>query len=180
MKIILATPLYPPDIAEPAPYTKEVATRLGKRHEVTTIAYGRLPEKTPGVKIISVDKRTPLPIRLVVYSFALWRAARRADVIYAQNGPSVELPVGIVARITGVPLIVRVGDELAHQYAQKKTLRRFIERFAFGRAAQFITDTPQVRPEMSPLEPRPDEAFKKYERSWDAHLQVLDDSFRHA
>src|SRR3989344_9051256 len=41
MKIVLATALYPPDIAPPAPYVKELATRLAANHEVTIVTYGR-------------------------------------------------------------------------------------------------------------------------------------------
>ena len=179
MKIVLATPLYPPDIAEPAPYVKELARRLAPDHQVTVLAYGRLPEKVPGVTIVAADKRHPLLVRLFLYTIALWRAARSADLIYAQNGPSIELPVAVVNFFLRRPLMARWGDEAAHAYAQKKFMRRTMERLAFG-GAKTVMDSPLPRPEILPLEPRPTAALAAWEESWQAHVRELTQQFHDA
>lgn len=180
MKVVLATPLYPPEIAEPAPYMKELAKRLAKLHEVTIVAYARLPEKIPGVSIITIDKRQPLPIRLFAFLRALWQATRCVDVVYAENGASVELPSGIIARLGRRPLIMHLGDRAAHKRAHKNSFLRNIEHFALSRAARVITDMPIARPEILPLEPYPAEAFAAYEESWSTHLRALEDAFNYA
>jgi len=172
MKIVLATPLYPPDIAEPAPYVKELAQRLSKTHQVTLVAYGRLPEQIPGVRIVAIDKRAPLPLRLIAYVRALRKAAKDADVVYAQNGPSVELPLLFVSTRT----VFHIGDTAAHVYAARHLLRRTLERLAMRRA-QLVTEQPLVRPEVLPLEPRPDAALQAWEESWSAHLKTLERAF---
>ena len=172
MKIVLATPLYPPDIAEPAPYVKELARRLAPDHQVTVLAYGRLPEKVPGVTIVAIDKRRPLPVRLFLYTIALLRAARSADIVYTQNGPSVELPVAVVNFFLRRPLVARWGDEAAHTYAQKKFMRRTVERLAFG-GAKIVTGSPLPRPEILPFEPQPTDALAAWEESWQMHLREL-------
>ena len=141
MKIVLATPLYPPEIAEPAPYVKELAKRLSGRHAVTIVAYTRLPEKVSGVSIIVVDKHKPLFIRLVVYFFTLLRAAWHADIVYAMNGASVELPAALVALVTRRPFVFHIGDSVAHERAKQKQLLRFIERFAFARTKEVTVPT---------------------------------------
>jgi len=179
MKIVLATPLYPPDIAEPAPYVKELATRLASSHEVVVVTYGRLPEQIPGVRIVSVDKRRPLPLRLLSYTAALLRAARGADVIYAQNGPSVELPLVIVLRIVRAPLVMRMGDAAAHAYAAHHPLRKFVERLALRRG-RVIEGAPGARPEILPFAPRPDAALAAWETAWRSHLSDLTSTFTHA
>ena len=59
MTLVLASPLYPPDLAEPAPYTKELARRLSTTHTVIVVAYGRLPEKVPGARNKTLKKPKP-------------------------------------------------------------------------------------------------------------------------
>jgi hypothetical protein len=180
MKLVLATPLYPPDIAEPAPYVKELAKRLALTHEVTIVTYGRLPEKVPGVRIVAIDKRQPLFARLFKYTFALAHEARRADLVYAQNGAATELPVGIVTRLTRTPLVLHYADTAAHAHAAQSRLYGAIERFA-ARAARGVTDDmPLPRPEILPLKPKPEAAFAEYETSWAAHLAEVTSLLNHA
>lgn len=179
MKIIIATPLYPPDTAETAVYVKELAKRLNGQHEMTVITYGRIPEKVEGIKIISVSKKYPLPIRLILYTFALWKAAPKTEIVYVQNGPSVELPVGIISLITGKNIIMHMVDKISRERASKNRLRNGIENFVFKRAKKIITDTPLPRPEILPFEAKPEEQFTKYENSWNTHIKMLNEIFKH-
>jgi hypothetical protein len=180
MKIVVATPLYPPEIAAPAPYVKELARRLSARHQVTIVTYAQLPEQIPGVRIIAVPKRHVLVARLLQYFFSLWRAVRSADVLYAENGTSVELPAGIVALLSRKPLIVHWGDRAARERAAHSSILRLIERFARARAKEAIADIPLSRPEILPLEPKPEIELKAWETSWAMHLSTLEKLFSHA
>ena len=177
MRIILATPLYPPDVAQPAPYVKELATRLREVHTVTVVAYGHLPEKIDGVHIVVVSKNRPLPLRLLAYTAALWRAALGADVIYAQNGASVELPAGLVALMSRRPLILCFGDVPAHARAAKSYYLTTVERFALNRSRAAVRNIPLARPEILPFEPMPEAQLQAYERSWNSHLKSLESLF---
>jgi hypothetical protein len=179
MKLVLATPLYPPDIAEPAPYIKELARRLAQEHEVTVVAYGHLPEAIEGVRIISVDKRHPLLFRLVAYMLVLGRTALRADIVYVENGASVELPASIVSFLVRARMIFHIGDAAAHRRAAESGVHGALERFARARADVTIMDAPAPRPEILPFVPAPVEALAAYERSWNAHLQELTGAFAH-
>ncbi len=179
MKIVIATPLYPPEIAEPAPYVKELARRLAKNHQVTVIIFGHLPEKIPGVSFICINKLHPLPMRLLCFSFALWKAALNADVIYAENGASVELPAGFVTFFTRRPLIIHIGDPIACKKAEKKLLLKYIKRFALKCARQTINNTPLPRPEILPFMPNPQSELGAYNKSWNAHINILENIFTH-
>lgn len=117
MKIIIATPLYPPDIAEPAPYVKELAKNLRHKHDITVVAYANNPEKISRVKIVAVSKRDWLPVRLIKYTLALYKASKGTDVIYVQNGPSVDFPAIIVGKITGINVIIRFSHDKAWERA---------------------------------------------------------------
>lgn len=180
MRVILATPLFPPDIGGAAPYSKELAERLAKAgHAVTVVTYGHLPEPVEGVEIIPVDKRQPLPVRLFRFASELRQAVRRADIIYAENGPSVEVPLLLTLLFSRTPLIFHIGDPAAHEYAQQHFLRRMIENLVIRRAKTVIEEKPHERPEILPFQPYPQEELDAYERSWNAHMRKLTNTFTH-
>jgi hypothetical protein len=179
MKIVLATPLYPPDIAQPAPYVKELAKRLGANNEVTIVAYGRLPEKVPGVTILVVDKRSALPIRLFKFLITLVAEARKADILYAQNGASVELPLVLATFFMRTPVIFCISDKAVHKYNSKHALRRLIEQLAERHSRTVVKEIPPERPEILPFGPQPTEEQETYETAWEAHLEMLRRIFNH-
>jgi hypothetical protein len=180
MKIVLATPLYPPDVAWPAPYIKELARRLAPIHEVTVVAYGDLPEQVERVRIVATDKRRPLPLRLMAYTRALWHAAKAADLIYAENGASVELPLSLVSLFVRTPIVMHLGDERAHQKAGSSIALHVIEKIAQAHAKKVVADSPAARPEVLPFAPYPTNGLAAYEASWQKHLEELADLFVYA
>lgn len=174
MKIVIATALYPPDIAEPAPYIKELAKRLAKKHDVTVVSYGYLPEKISGVSFVSVDKRNPLVIRLLQFTFELLRAMQNADVLYAENGASVELPMILVSLIRWKRYILHIGDKEAHARVGKRIIPNIIETIAYWRAHKVLDEMPTERPEILPFENTHQEALDSFEKSWEEHLEKLE------
>lgn len=177
MKIVIATPLYPPDIEETAAYVKELARRLSLEHFVTIVAYGAIPEEVPSVRIVVVSKRLPILLRLIAYTFALMREARRANLIYAQNGASVELPSAIATLITRTPLIMHTADPRAYQAAHQNLLRFLVQRSVYWLARVVVTDMPLPKPEILPFGPPANTAA--FEESWKQHSQLLAASFTH-
>ncbi len=132
MKIILATPLYPPEIGGPATYVKELAQRLREKYEIVIVAYASTSEKIPGTTLITVSKRRPLPVRLLKYTITLFHAARGAEVIYVQNAAAAGLPAIIVGKLRRIPVVVKfVGDEAWERATQlrytTKSLQEFLE-----------------------------------------------------
>lgn len=130
VKIILATPVYPPEIGGPATYTKELATRLKSKHEIVIVAYASTSEIIPGTTLFVASKRRPLPLRLFKFTFDLFRAARGADVIYVQNAMAAGLPAAIVSRMRGIPLVLKfVGDEAWERASQERRTKKRLEEF---------------------------------------------------
>lgn len=130
MKIILATPLYPPEIGGPATYVKELAERLRDEHEITIVAYASTSEKVPGTKLITVSKRRLLPVRLLKFTYVLYKAAQNADVIYVQNAVAAGLPAVLVKALTGIPVVVKfVGDEAWERASQLRETSKQLEEF---------------------------------------------------
>jgi hypothetical protein len=175
MKIVLATPLFPPDIAEPATYIREIALRLATRkHQVVVATYGRLPEEIPGVSIVAVDKRMPLPLRIFSFFFALKRALRDADALFAENGPSTELVAGLLARVTRVPLIAHLGDARALARSESGLIPSLTLSFFTRGACLVLREPPQERPEILPFSPRPEAELSAYEAWWTKHIETIE------
>ncbi len=122
MKIVLATPLYPPELASPAGYVKDISLLLATRHEVTVVAYGTMGEKVPGVTLVGVNKKNRLLVRLFYYTVALYRATHKADIIYTQNGIAASLPAIIVGRLRKIPVVLRFVEDEAWRRATKQHL----------------------------------------------------------
>ena len=125
-------------------YVKELAARLVNAHQVTVVTYARIPEKVAGVHIVSTSKQRPLPIRLLIYTLLLLRACRSVDVLYAQSGSSVGLPVVIVRLLRRIPLVVHVIEDEAWKRAvdeqlTKKPLGDFLAEPEGTQKIRFIT-----------------------------------------
>jgi len=173
MRIVIATPLYPPDTAPQASYVKELATRLGTLLQVTIVAYGSYPEAIPGVRIVPVSKHQPKLLRLLAFFWILYRETRNAEVLYAENGPSAELPVGLLVRLIRLKLVVHLGDQPAHLRAAR------LEHFMTSRASNIVSEIPLPRPEILPFTLYPEEALRAYEASWQEHIAMLTTLFTH-
>jgi hypothetical protein len=171
MKIVVVAPFFPPDVESPAPYVKTLVAKLAAQHEVTVVLYGHLPERVPGVRFVCTDKRRPLVPRLSAYTRALLATMRNADVVYAENGPSVELPILIASFLTRTPYVLHEGDLRARKVAHSSFgLRHVLTRLVIRRAAKLVESLPHERPELLPFAPEPTEVLAAYHTSWDTHL----------
>ncbi|HEX8947032.1 MAG TPA: hypothetical protein VF829_02355 [Candidatus Paceibacterota bacterium] len=170
MRIIIATPLYPPEIGSAAVYAKELARRLAEHHEITIVAYARHPEQVPGVTVIEIDKQQSRLARIFTFRKALAQAAKNADAIIAINGASVEFPVLLGST---APVVFCVADKAAHEHGG------LLERLAFARARSVIMEVPDSKPEILPLEPEPTDAIAAWDAAWDAHVHSLEQILDH-
>jgi len=130
MKIVVATPIYPPEIGGPATYVQELLERMKVQHDITVIAYSNLGEEIEGTKLIKIKKRRALPIRLFKFTLELFKASKGADIIYAQNAVAAGLPAVIAGGLRGIPVIIRfVGDEAWERATQLRMTQKQLEDF---------------------------------------------------
>ncbi|MBP6858747.1 MAG: glycosyltransferase family 4 protein [Candidatus Pacebacteria bacterium] len=130
MKIVIATPIYPPEIGGPATYTKELCERLHNTHNITVVAYTDVGESFEGTKLVRVSKHRPLPVRLLRYFMTLFREARGADLIYVQNAMAAGLPTALACMILRKPFVLKfVGDEAWERATQKRLTTKRLEEF---------------------------------------------------
>lgn len=118
MKLVLATPLYPPEAGGPATYAKILEEELPKHGiEVVTVKFGEV-------------RHLPPLIRHVAYFFAVLKETKGAKVILVQDTVSAGLPSTLASIVSGVPLIVRVpGDYAWEQSTQRYGVTDSIDEF---------------------------------------------------
>lgn len=126
MKVLLATPIYPPDIGGPAQYAVELPQKLAPNHEVIVIAYG---DSTDTMETKFVSKNKPLLWRLWLFGRAIYQYGREADVIYAQNAVAAGLPAVIAGKLLKKPVVIKVVGDEAWERA-----------FGSGKTKKLITD----------------------------------------
>jgi len=130
MKILLATPLFPPEIGGPATYTKELAEQLKNKHHLKIVAYAaKNPQLIKGVELIFVDKLKPLFYRLFIFFLAVFKHSKDVDVIYVQNALAAGLPTVLAAKLRRKPVVLKfVGDEAWERaYLAGKTKKNLVD-----------------------------------------------------
>lgn len=118
MKLVIATPLYPPEIGGPATHVSSLEKKLPTHGIETRI-----------VKFSDV-RHVPKFLRHVAFGIRVFREARRADAISAFDTVSVGLPSSLAAWLARKPLIVVVpGDYAWEQGYQRFGIEDSIDEF---------------------------------------------------
>lgn len=130
MRILMATPIYPPEIGGPATYTVELAKRLKGEHEIVVLAFADNAEQIEGTRLVAISKRHPLPVRLLRFFFAALAEVRRADAVYVQNAVAAGLPIALACRILRKKFTVKfVGDEAWERARLRNLTHKRLEEF---------------------------------------------------
>lgn len=172
MKLVIATPFYPPDTEVTAVYAYELAKRLSSRHSVVVVTYGRLPEELPNITVNAVEKRHGRLSRVVAFRNSLSRALRGADALILVNGMSVEAPLACIPHARRIPTARILVDEPAESRANRSVLAKMVKR-VLSYSHVLNTNLPLPRPEILPLAPYPEIEFHTYEQSWESHIATL-------
>lgn len=108
MTIVIATPLYPPEVGGPATYSRRLEEGfVSAGHTVVLVAFA-------GVR------QYPKLIRHVVYFWRVFRAVKNADLVFAFDTWSTGIPAVLAAKLRGKKSIVRIGgDFLWETYVER-------------------------------------------------------------
>ncbi len=126
MSIVIATPLYPPEIGGPATYAKLLAEGLP--------ACGMDSTGSPQVEVTVVKfsevRHLPKIIRHIAYFWRVRRALRGADMVLALDPVSVGLPACIATWLVKKPFVVKiVGDYAWEQGRQRFGITATLDKF---------------------------------------------------
>lgn len=108
MRLVIATPLYPPEIGGPATYAK--------------ILEEGLPQE--GIEAVVVKfsdvRHLPKLVRHYAYYRRVLKAARHSDVVLALDPVSVGLPAMKAAKRAGKPLLVKIVGDYAWEQGRQR------------------------------------------------------------
>lgn len=128
VKLVVATPLYPPEAGGPATYAKLLAEGL--------------PARGISVEVVKFSDVRHLPklVRHIAYYRRVLAALRRADAILALDPVSVGLPAMRAAKKAGKPLAVKVvGDYAWEQGRQRFGVAEDLDTFVANRqSSRFV------------------------------------------
>lgn len=123
MRIVIATPLYPPQVGGPSYYAKGLEDAFKKMgHEVVVVPYGDLRGK-------------PMGISHLAYFFRISPHLRGANACIALDTASVAIPAWFAAKLRGTTFIVRTGGDFVWE--------QYLERTGDLIPLQFFYDEPR-------------------------------------
>ncbi|MGB2877739.1 MAG: glycosyltransferase family 4 protein [Dehalococcoidales bacterium] len=127
MKILISTPIFPPEIGGPATYTVEVARRLQERgHKIRIVAFTDERPQAGNLEVIPVRIRYPILgtlLRQIKLFATLLSAAKGMDLIYVQDPVVVGVASLLVGKLVRKPLVLKfVGDSIwENEYSLRRT-----------------------------------------------------------
>lgn len=122
--ILIAAPLYPPEIGGPATYVQMLEAALP--------AHGFLLTVVPFTHV----RTYPKVLRHFIYTLQLFKNAWGKDMIYALDPVSVGLPARLVSVCTRKPLWVRLGGDYAWEQGQQRFgLKTMLDDYTADKAA---------------------------------------------
>lgn len=108
MRLVLATPLYPPEIGGPATYAKLLETGLRAQGiDVELVKFGEV-------------RKLPKIIRHLTYFSRVYRALKNADLVLALDPVSVGLPACLAAFLARKPFVVKIVGDYAWEQGQQR------------------------------------------------------------
>lgn len=118
MRLVVATPLYPPELGGPATYARLLELGLPTRGiDVSLVKFGDV-------------RKYPKILRHAAYFWKVLRTTRKGDVVLALDPVSVGLPALYAARLRRAAFCVKVvGDYAWEQGVQRFGIRDSLDQF---------------------------------------------------
>lgn len=174
MKILILSPLFPPDTGAPASYVKDLAERLAGEYDTTLLVYGYLPENVTGASISTVDKRALLPLRLLSYTKSLLQQSDH-NLVIVNNAPSIELPLLLVSLFKKNVYILIESDPIALK-ASKRGWYKVLHKIVQDRSKKIVVlaeETNYKKAEILPFVEFDAASEARRQTWWSTHLNHL-------
>ncbi|MFT4709079.1 MAG: glycosyltransferase involved in cell wall biosynthesis [Bacteroidia bacterium] len=119
MRILITSPVFPPDLGGPAVYVPSAAKFfVDAGHEVEVLAFCSEPKVTGFPFKVTTISRGNLLWRYIKAFWFVFREARKVDVVYVQEHIALFHVLG--ARLAGKPVVIRImvdgAWEISHRF----------------------------------------------------------------
>jgi glycosyltransferase involved in cell wall biosynthesis len=107
VRILITSPIFPPDLGGPATYVPSLATWLTERgHQVTVVCFCSDPDPQGWpFKVVAIP-RAWMPLRYLRHFLAVLRELRHAELLYINE--HLAFLVALAGRLTGKRMVIRV------------------------------------------------------------------------
>jgi glycosyltransferase involved in cell wall biosynthesis len=134
VKILITTPIFPPEIGGPATYTVAVSKRLKERgHQIRVVAFTSSAPEAKDLEVIPVRLNYRLLgsiLRQAKLFFTILRAVNGMELVYAQGPVVVGLCSLIAGRLRRKPVVVKfVGDIAWENAVNRGGTSKLLEEF---------------------------------------------------
>src|SRR5512134_3585624 len=110
MRLCVVSGTFHPEPGGPGTFLAHLLPALQARgHAVEVVTYGEANAPDDySYPVTRISRRQPIPLRLLAFARAVWRAGRRADVFFVSD---YGLPVALANRLVRRPILLKnVGD----------------------------------------------------------------------
>lgn len=119
MRVLLTSPVFPPDLGGPAVYVPSLGRFLVERgHDVRVVAFCSDPEPKGHPFPVRAVTRGNLAVRYLKAAWAVFREARHVDVVYVNE--HLALLHVFAARLAGKPVMIRIMVDGAWEISHRK------------------------------------------------------------
>ena len=119
MRVLITSPIFPPDLGGPSVYVPSFGRFLVERgHEVKVIAFCSDPAPAGHPFEVESIARGPLPLRYLVAFWRVFREAKKFDVVYVQEHLAF-LHI-LAAKLRGVPCMIRIMVDGSWEISHRK------------------------------------------------------------
>ncbi|MCH2102590.1 MAG: glycosyltransferase family 4 protein [Planctomycetes bacterium] len=119
MRVLITSPIFPPDLGGPSVYVPSIGRFLVERgHQVKVIAFCSDPAPAGHPFEVESIARGPLPLRYLKAFWRVFREAKRFDVVYVQEHLAF-LHI-LAAKLRGVPCVIRIMVDGSWEISHRK------------------------------------------------------------
>lgn len=119
MRVLVTSPIFPPDLGGPAVYVPHFARFMVDRgHHVDVIAFCSDPDPQGYPFGVQTIARGPLPVRYLKAFWRVFRAAKNYDVVYVQE--HLALLHVLAAKLRRKPSVIRIMVDGAWEISHRK------------------------------------------------------------
>ncbi|MEM7515933.1 MAG: glycosyltransferase family 4 protein [Planctomycetota bacterium] len=119
MRVLLTSPVFPPDLGGPAVYVPSFGRFLVERgHDVKVVAFCSDPNPQGHPFPVRAISRGPLPIRYLKAFWAVWQEAKDVDVVYVNE--HLALLHVLAGKLRAKPVMIRIMVDGAWEIAHRK------------------------------------------------------------
>lgn len=145
MKIVLAAPIFFPDVGGPATHVYKIAEFLSQKGlGVTVVTYGEQKTATTlPFEVIRISRSFPKLVRWFLYTTSIIQKSIGSDLIYAFDLTATGLPAALTSLIFRKPFFLRIGgDPIWERVVENR--KRFLPLTEYYNQKLYSVDSPQL------------------------------------